>query len=110
MSMETSPALSPMQATPLPFIRAQPGSLASKDTPEKIQKAATDFEALLIAQLLKSARESGGGMTGDADEEDETNSPMVELGEQQLAQALSSSGGLGIAKMVIAGLTNHANR
>jgi Rod binding domain-containing protein len=86
---------------------ASPGS---KDTPEKIQKAATDFEALLIAQMLKSARESEGGVTGDADEQDETNSTMLELGEQQLAQALSSSGGLGIAKMVIAGLTNHANR
>lgn len=111
MSMETSRAFSPMLATPVPSLRAQPGSQAgSKDTPEKIQKAAADFEALLIAQMLKSARESGGGMTGDADEEDETNSPMVELGEQQLAQTLSSSGGLGIAKMVIAGLTNHANR
>ncbi len=85
-------------------------SPGSKDTPEKIQKAATDFEALLIAQMLKSVRESGGGMTGDADEQDETNSTMLELGEQQLAQALSSSGGLGIAKMVMAGLTNHANR
>lgn len=82
----------------------------SQDTPEKIHKAATDFEALLIAQLLKSARESGGGITGDADEQDETNSTLLELGEQQLAQALSSSGGLGIANMVIAGLSNHAHR
>jgi Rod binding domain-containing protein len=84
--------------------------LNSKDTTEKIRKCAADFEALLIAQMLKSARESGGGMTGDADEQDETNSTVLELGEQQLGQALSSSGGLGIAKMVIAGLTNHANR
>ena len=89
---------------------AQHSASTSRDTPEKIQKAAQDFESLLIAQMLKAARESGGGMTGDADEEDETNSTMLELGEQQLAQVLSSSGGLGIAKMVIAGLTNHANR
>jgi Rod binding domain-containing protein len=34
----------------------------------------------------------------------------LELGEQQLAQALSNSGGLGLAKIVMAGLTNHANR
>ena len=85
-------------------------SVASKDTPEKIHKAAQDFESLLIAQLLKLARESGGGMTGDADEQDETNSTLLELGEQQLAQALSSSGGLGIANMVVAGLTNHAHQ
>ena len=91
-----------------------PGSSAN-DAAEKIRKVATDFEALLIAQMLKSARESGGGlgsegMTGDADEQDETNSTVVELGEQQMAQALAASGGLGIAKMVVAGLTNHANR
>ena len=90
--------------TPLPLTPGTP------DTPEKIRKLATDFEALLIAQMLKSARESGGGITGDSDEQDETNSTVVELGEQQMAQALAASGGLGIAKMVIAGLTNHANR
>lgn len=91
----------------------------SKDSPEKIRKAATDFEALLIAQMLKSARESGGGVNGDEGEEDETNSTVLELGEQQLAQVLAQNGGLGIAKMVVAGLedhpegqgiTNHANR
>ena len=108
MPIHFASALTPMVATPAPLSTAS--ASASKDTPEKIRKAATDFEALLIAQMLKSARESGGGMTGDADEQDETNSTMLELGEQQLAQALSSSGGLGIAKMVIAGLTNHANR
>jgi Rod binding domain-containing protein len=111
MSIQTDAAFSATLGTPVPSSLVPSWeSRNSKDTPEKIQKAATDFEALLIAQLLKSARESGGGMTGDANEEDETNSPMVELGEQQLAQALSSNGGLGIAKMVIAGLTSHANR
>jgi Rod binding domain-containing protein len=93
----------------LPVVPLSAG-VSVKDTPEKIQKAASDFEALLIAQMLKSARESGGGMTGDSDEQDETNSTLLELGEQQLAQALSNSGGLGIAKMVIAGLTKHAHR
>jgi Rod binding domain-containing protein len=83
---------------------------SAKDTPEKIRKAATDFEALLIAQMLKSTRESGGGMTGDEEEQDETNTTMLELGEQQLAQVLANSGGLGIAKIVMAGMANHANR
>jgi Rod binding domain-containing protein len=113
MPIQSAVGRSPI-ATPVPLFSvpspASARSPASKDTPEEIRKAATDFEALLIAQMLKSARESGGGMTGDADEQDETNSTMLELGEQQLAQALSSSGGLGLAKMVIAGLTNHANR
>jgi Rod binding domain-containing protein len=106
-------SLSPLPTAPAPWFAARsPASLSSGslDTPQKIGKAATDFEALLIAQMLKSARESGGGITGDTDEQDETNSTLIELGEQQLAQALSCSGGLGIAKMVIEGLTKHANR
>lgn len=81
-----------------------------KDSPEKIQKAAKEFEAVLINQMLKSAREAGGGgLTGSGDEGNQENSSLLELGEQQMAQALASSGGLGIAKMVVAGITKNAN-
>ena len=82
-----------------------------KDTPAKIRQAAIDFEALLLGQMLKSAREaSGGGLTGDDADDSQENSTLVELGEQQFARALASSGGLGIAKMVITGLAKNANR
>lgn len=82
-----------------------------KDSPAKIQKAGTEFEALLLAQMLKSARESSGsGLTGDGGDDSDANSTMVELGEQQFAQALASNGGLGIAKMVVTGLTKNADR
>lgn len=112
MSLQADAVFSAMPGGTAPPGSAAPKSPAPqpKDTPERIEKAARDFEALLIGQMLKMARESEGGMTGDADEQDETNSTMVELGEQQLAQALAASGGLGIAKIVIAGLSNHANR
>jgi len=84
---------------------------AKKDTPAKIRQAATDFEALLLAQMLKSAREaSGGDLTGNGADDSQENSTLVELGEQQFAQALASSGGLGIAKMVMTGLAKNANR
>jgi Rod binding domain-containing protein len=55
--------------------------------------------------MLKAAREAG---EGDDDEKD-PNSTMIEYGEQQFAQTLASSGGFGIAKMVVAGLTKHAD-
>jgi len=85
--------------------------MSGRDSPAKIQKAATDFEALLLGQMLKSAREAGGGgLTGAGDDDEEANSSIVELGEQQFAQALAAGGGLGIAKMVMAGLQQHANR
>ena len=84
---------------------------AKKDSPARIRQAATDFEALLLAQMLKSAREaSGGGLSADGAGDTEENVTMVELGEQQFAQALASSGGLGIAKMVVTGLAKNADR
>lgn len=85
------------------------GAMHPKDSASKVSKAATDFEALLLGQMLHSARESGGmGLAGDDTEDSESNSSLVDLGEQQFAQALAANGGLGIAKMVIAGL-KHAD-
>jgi len=64
---------------------------------------------MLLEQMLRSARESGsGGLTGD--DPDDANSTMLEMGEQQFAQALAASGALGIGNMVIAGLTKNADR
>lgn len=80
------------------------------DSPAKIKEAATQFEALLINQMLQSARALGGNGIADGDDSEGAGSAVVELGEQQFAQALASSGGLGIAKMVVAGLEPHANR
>jgi Rod binding domain-containing protein len=76
------------------------------DSPEKISAVAKQFEALMIGQILKSARESsGGGWLGDeSDQDDQTGSLVMELGEQGLSQAMAAHGGLGIAKMVTANL------
>lgn len=76
----------------------------------KINKCATEFEGMLLAQMLRSAREAGsGGLTGDDEDDSEANSTLLELGEQQFAQALAASGALGIGKMVIAGLMKNAH-
>jgi Rod binding domain-containing protein len=82
------------------------------DTPEKILGVAKQFEALMIGQMLKSAREaSGGGWLGNEDDQDDqTGSLVMELGEQGLSQAIATHGGLGLAKMVTASLTrSHPN-
>ncbi len=92
-----------------PLAASQAGS-NSKDTQAKISQCAKDFEGLLVEQMLRSARASGGGaLTADGDDAADANSTMVELGEQQFAQALAASGALGIGKMVIAGLTKNAH-
>jgi len=72
------------------------------DSPEKIAGVAKQFEALMIGQMLKSAREaSGGGWLTDEDEQDDTTGSLVmEMAEEGFSQALAARGGLGIAKMV----------
>jgi len=81
---------------------------ASHATPARLRDAAGQFEAFLLAQMLRSAREAGGG--GLAGEGGGENSQLSDLAEEQFARALASQGGLGIAKIVLAGLKENANR
>src|SRR5271167_3336579 len=74
------------------------------DSPEATAKAASQFEALLIGQFLKSAREASGSGWMGTDAED-ADAGMIELAEQQLSQALATRGGFGLAKLVAEGLT-----
>lgn len=67
--------------------------------PDNLKDAAGKFEALLIAQMLKSARKTdSGGWTGESDQ---SGSTMMDMAEQQLADLLGSQGGLGLAKLVV---------
>jgi peptidoglycan hydrolase FlgJ len=83
-----------------------PGS-SPKDDPEKIKNAAEQFEALMIEQMLQSAANSGsGGWMGSSD--DDSDSALGGVAEQSFAQALSANGGLGLAKLIVAGLSRKA--
>ena len=69
------------------------------DSPQKIREAASQFESLLIGQVLKSMHEDGeDGWLGS--DEDQTSSSVMSLADEYLAQAISSHGGLGLAKMI----------
>jgi Rod binding domain-containing protein len=88
------------------FRTAADQASAKKDSPEKISGVAKQFEALMVGQILKSARESsGGGWLSDEDSQDDpTGSMVMELAEQGFSQAIAARGGLGIAKMVTANI------
>jgi flagellar protein FlgJ len=72
------------------------------DDPEKIKKAAQQFEALLIGQMMKSMRDSEGGWLGTGS--DESSSSAMEYGQEIFAQSMAANGGLGLANMVAQGL------
>ena len=75
----------------------------SKDSPARIHDAAQQFESLLIGQLLKTSREAGGG-GWLATDDDDAGATGMEIAEQQFARMLASSGGLGLTRMIEAGL------
>lgn len=70
--------------------------------PGKRVGAAQDFEALLIGQMLHSMREQGSGWLGTGD--DDAGATAFSFGEDELARALARSGGLGLSKIIAAGL------
>ncbi len=84
------------------FHQAFESASKNTDSPEKIASVAKQFEALMIGQMLKSAREASGGgwLTDEDDQEDTTGSLVMEMAEQGFSQALAARGGLGLAKMV----------
>jgi len=72
------------------------------DTPEKVRDAAQQFEALLIGQILRSARQDGTGWFSDG--EDPSGEVATDYAEQQFATVLAQRGGLGLADMIAKGL------
>lgn len=66
----------------------------------KARDAAQQFEALLLAQILRTVRESGGGLGKAA----ESGDCATDFAEQQFARVLAQQGGLGLAALLTTGL------
>ena len=97
----------PFSATALDALsRAQSAGTSSTTPSSKVEKAAKDFEALLLGQILRFVHEGGGWLgTGS----DESGDAAIGLGEEQLARTMANSGGLGLSKLIEAGLRNEQN-
>jgi flagellar protein FlgJ len=81
---------------------ASGGAAKRADDPAKVRDAAQQFEALLIGQILRSVRESGGWLaSGEA-----SSDCATEYAEQQLAATLAHQGGLGMAELISKGLVH----
>jgi Rod binding domain-containing protein len=78
------------------------GLKPGKDTNARLGEAARQFEALLLAQILKSARQSSSG--GPEGGTDAAGGCAMEYAEEQVAELLAQRGGLGIANVLVTGL------
>lgn len=76
--------------------------------PQQIRALAAEFEALLLAQILKSCNPSGRGawlgLPAEDEEEGEAGQLMIDVAQEQLARALAAAGGLGLANLILRGL------
>lgn len=82
-----------------------PGANQTSDgqaKPKNAAEAAKQFEALLIAQMLRTAHESTGGSLDESG--DSSGDTMFDVAGQQFAQVMANNGGLGLAKMITEGL------
>lgn len=94
--------LSPL--TPATFSR-NPSPAADGRSPAKIRDAAQQFEALLIGQMLRAVRESGGWMGTS----DPSGDCATEYAEQQFAAVISQRGGLGLSDLIARGLDRESS-
>ena len=77
------------------------------DSPEKIKDAASQFEALMIGQILKAAHGDSdeGAFGGDTDP---AAASAMDFANDYFARAMAAKGGLGLTKMIVAGLSKEA--
>lgn len=80
-------------------------SMAAAPSPaeQKVHEASQEFESVLLGQWLQDAEDSFGSVPGG--DEDADSSQMKNFAMQHLAQEITKSGGIGIAKIVEGALT-----
>ena len=71
--------------------------------PKTVEAAAQQFEALMLEQLLKEAHGDEGGWLGSGEETG--NATAAALAEEQFAQSLAQSGGLGLSARIVSSLS-----
>ena len=72
------------------------------DQDAKIEKGAKEFEAILLGSWLQQAEQSMATVPGaDQDEDSLGGQQMMSLGVQSLSTSLASTGGIGIARMLV---------
>ena len=92
--------------TPLALLPSAPVPTHG-ETRERVANAARDFEALLIEQMLRGARE-GAPMSLDG-ESDAARDTALDMADQEVARLMARQGGLGLAAMIVKNVRVTAN-
>ena len=93
-------------------VRALRGAQADTKDPSKIDKAARDFESILVGQWLEQAEKSFASVPGTNPDQDNDSGhdQFQSIACQSLAQGMSKTGKFGIAEMLNRQLRIDASR
>ncbi|MBV8553612.1 MAG: hypothetical protein JOY54_20125 [Acidobacteriaceae bacterium] len=96
--------MNPLASPSLPPLSGS--DLSSADKTVRLHTAAQQFEALMIGEMLKAAREGeGDGWLGD--DQDSGSESAMDMAQSQFASALAGRGGLGLANMIEKAMSPH---
>jgi Rod binding domain-containing protein len=78
----------------------------------KIEKSSKDFESILLGSWLQGAEQSFAKVPGgDEQDDDDTSKDQFQgIAMQALAESMTASGGIGIARMIAQSLRSAAQR
>jgi Rod binding domain-containing protein len=96
------PNLAPAAVTSLPHsgsVRRTPSFVDSTPGGRKLQKAAAEFESMLLSNLWKSMKSSFA--SGDEESMDPAHDALADMGIQAMSSAVAKTGGLGIGRLIL---------
>ncbi len=80
---------------------ASSGSMSAESVPQpRLVKAAHEFEAQMMKELM-APLESGKGLLGGSEDEESSSSALNSFAGEAMAKAISEHGGFGIAKSIL---------
>ena len=86
--------------------RASVSSHSNSPAEQKIRKAASEFESLLLANWWNTMKQ--GGLSGGEEDSDPGKDTLDHLGIQAMSAAVAKGGGLGIGAMLVRSLLSKA--
>jgi Rod binding domain-containing protein len=79
---------------------AQTGAATGTTASPRLVKAAHEFEASMMKELL-APMQPGKGLMGEDEDDSNSNAALTEFASEALGKAISEQGGLGIARSIL---------
>ena len=102
--MAILPLISSAASALLPSSASGASAAAGAGKPKDAKEAATQFEGLLIEEMLQSAHQANPGSLSADDSDDSQSDTIFGMASQQFAQVMAKQGGFGLAKIVDQGI------